>query len=81
MALYATRDGHLYIRVAFRELHSEKNIQMIAFRKLYKLCLETYREVHRIIFISFLHKKVVVFFKDIQGDTRQDDLKTSGKMC
>ena len=34
-ALHANRDGNSYSRVAFRELHLDKNIWIIAFKKLY----------------------------------------------
>ena len=44
-ALYANRDGHLFIRVAFRKLHSENNIELIVFKKLYILT-----EIQRIIY-------------------------------
>ena len=32
--LYANRDGHSKVRVAFKELHSENNIQGITFKEL-----------------------------------------------
>ena len=38
-ALYSNKDGNSYIRIAFRELHLEKSIQMIVFKKSYReLC-------------------------------------------
>ena len=48
-ALYTSKNGHSYIRLAFRELHSEKNV------------LKKYTEF--INFISFLRKKAIVFIR------------------
>ena len=36
-ALYANKDEYSYIRVAFRKLRSEKNVQMIVFKNLYRI--------------------------------------------
>ena len=52
--LYADKDGNSYIRVAFRELHLEKNIQMIVFKNLYRI----YN------FHIFLEQEYLVFIQD-----------------
>ena len=62
-APYTTKDENSYIRIAFSKLYSEKNIQMIVFKKLYRIIFraqqrstenyvhgKAFRELQRITF-------------------------------